>query len=52
MCECLSSLFSIILDKRNYPLLIHCLKGQHYTGIFTACIRRLQQWALTSIFEE
>lgn len=56
-----------ILDKRNHPLLIHCNKGkvgtaqvhriqitdqQHRTGCLVGCIRRLQSWSLTSIFDE
>lgn len=50
--ESLSQSLSIVLDRSNYPILVHCLKGQHYTGIFVACIRRLQQWSLSSIFQE
>ncbi|RSH88019.1 uncharacterized protein EHS24_000543 [Apiotrichum porosum] len=41
-----------ILDKRNHPLLIHCNKGKHRTGCLIGCIRRLQSWSLTSIFDE
>ena len=59
----LESLFEILLDRRNYPILINCLKGQesgfvlkvyfqHFTGILVACIRRLQQWSMSSIFTE
>ena len=48
----LEAILSILLDRRNYPILINCLKGQHYTGILVACIRRLQQWSMTSIMME
>ncbi|ORX37769.1 tyrosine phosphatase family-domain-containing protein [Kockovaella imperatae] len=41
-----------ILDKRNHPLLIHCNKGKHRTGCLVGCIRRIQSWSLTSIFDE
>ncbi|GMK57513.1 hypothetical protein CspeluHIS016_0403470 [Cutaneotrichosporon spelunceum] len=41
-----------ILDRRNHPLLIHCNKGKHRTGCLIGCIRRLQSWSLTSIFDE
>lgn len=41
-----------ILDKRNHPVLIHCNKGKHRTGCLIGCIRRLQSWSLTSIFDE
>lgn len=40
------------LDKRNYPLLIHCNKGKARVGVITGLIRRLQGWSHTSIFEE
>ncbi|WWC65783.1 uncharacterized protein I303_108405 [Kwoniella dejecticola CBS 10117] len=41
-----------ILDVRNHPVLIHCNKGKHRTGCLIGCIRRLQAWSLTSIFDE
>ncbi|WVR08097.1 hypothetical protein IAU60_005143 [Kwoniella sp. DSM 27419] len=41
-----------ILDVRNHPILIHCNKGKHRTGCLIGCIRRLQSWSLTSIFDE
>ncbi|KAJ3289017.1 hypothetical protein HDU79_004394 [Rhizoclosmatium sp. JEL0117] len=43
---------SVILDKRNHPLLIHCNKGKHRTGCLVGCIRKIQHWSFTSIFEE
>ncbi|TPX59039.1 hypothetical protein CcCBS67573_g09113 [Chytriomyces confervae] len=43
---------SVILDKRNLPLLIHCNKGKHRTGCLVGCIRKIQHWSYTSIFEE
>lgn len=43
---------SVILDVRNHPMLIHCNKGKHRTGCVVGCLRRLQTWSLTSIFEE
>ncbi|WWC73742.1 uncharacterized protein I206_107714 [Kwoniella pini CBS 10737] len=41
-----------IMDKRNHPILIHCNKGKHRTGCLIGCIRRIQSWTLTSIFDE
>ncbi|GAA5824468.1 hypothetical protein JCM3770_003720 [Rhodotorula araucariae] len=43
---------STILDARNHPMLIHCNKGKHRTGCVVGCLRRLQTWSLTSIFDE
>jgi tyrosine-protein phosphatase SIW14 len=34
------------------PLLIHCNKGKHRTGLIVGCLRVVQQWSLTSIFDE
>lgn len=41
-----------ILDRRNHPMLIHCNKGKHRTGCLVGCLRKLQQWSLTTIFDE
>ncbi|PWN92973.1 protein-tyrosine phosphatase, partial [Acaromyces ingoldii] len=41
-----------ILDRRNHPMLIHCNKGKHRTGCLIGCLRKLQQWSLTTIFDE
>ncbi|KNC76816.1 tyrosine-protein phosphatase, partial [Sphaeroforma arctica JP610] len=38
--------------KLNYPLMIMCNLGRHRTGTFIGCLRKLQRWNLTSIFEE
>ena len=43
---------SAILDVRNHPILIHCNKGKHRTGCLAGCLRKLQHWTLTSIFDE
>ncbi|KAI9094620.1 putative tyrosine-protein phosphatase At1g05000 [Phlyctochytrium arcticum] len=43
---------SVILDRRNHPLLIHCNKGKHRTGCLVGCLRKLQHWSHTSIFDE
>ncbi|KAM1005227.1 hypothetical protein ACFX2C_005336 [Malus domestica] len=42
----------VLLDVRNHPLLIHCKRGKHRTGCLVGCLRRLQGWCLTSIFDE
>ncbi|XP_021823192.1 probable tyrosine-protein phosphatase At1g05000 isoform X1 [Prunus avium] len=42
----------VVLDVRNHPLLIHCKRGKHRTGCLVGCLRRLQKWCLTSIFDE
>lgn len=42
----------VLLDVRRHPLLIHCNKGKHRTGCLVGCLRKVQRWSLTSIFEE
>ncbi|KAK9763782.1 tyrosine-protein phosphatase siw14 [Basidiobolus ranarum] len=48
ICAALAAL----LDKRNHPILIHCNKGKHRTGCLVGCLRKLQHWSYTSIFDE
>ncbi|KAF3936665.1 hypothetical protein ABW19_dt0209318 [Dactylella cylindrospora] len=43
---------SVILDKRNHPILIHCNKGKHRTGCIVGCLRKMQKWALANVFDE
>ncbi|PSS14352.1 Tyrosine-protein like [Actinidia chinensis var. chinensis] len=42
----------VILDERNHPLLIHCNRGKHRTGCVVGCLRKLQKWCLSSVFDE
>ncbi|KAJ3011629.1 tyrosine-protein phosphatase required for protection against superoxide stress (By similarity) [Thoreauomyces humboldtii] len=41
-----------ILDPTRYPLIVMCNLGRHRTGTVVGCLRKLQRWNLTSIFEE
>ncbi|XP_010268318.1 PREDICTED: probable tyrosine-protein phosphatase At1g05000 [Nelumbo nucifera] len=42
----------VLLDIRNHPVLIHCKRGKHRTGCLVGCLRKLQNWCLSSVFEE
>lgn len=42
----------VLLDVRNHPVLIHCKQGKHRTGCLVGCLRKLQNWCLSSVFEE
>ncbi|GMG98716.1 hypothetical protein Nepgr_000556 [Nepenthes gracilis] len=42
----------VLLDVRNHPVLIHCKRGKHRTGCVVGCLRKLQKWCLSSIFDE
>lgn len=43
---------SVAINPANHPILIHCNRGKHRTGCVVGCIRRLQNWSLTMIFDE
>lgn len=40
------------IDVKNHPVLIHCKRGKHRTGCVVGCLRKLQRWCLSSIFDE
>ncbi|KAJ2559674.1 tyrosine-protein phosphatase siw14 [Coemansia sp. RSA 1933] len=41
-----------VLDTRNHPVLLHCNRGIRRVGCLVGCIRKLQGWAMTAIFDE
>ncbi|TPX37768.1 hypothetical protein SeMB42_g06892 [Synchytrium endobioticum] len=41
-----------ILDKANYPIIVMCTSGNHETGVFVGCLRKLQRWNFNSIVVE
>ncbi|AGO11582.1 AaceriADL204Wp [[Ashbya] aceris (nom. inval.)] len=50
--DVLTRALAIALDPANHPILIHCNRGKHRTGCLVGCIRKLQNWSLTMIFDE
>lgn len=42
----------ILLDSKYYPVHVMCHRGRHRTGTVVGCLRKLQNWSLSSIFEE
>ncbi|XP_041028411.1 probable tyrosine-protein phosphatase DSP4 [Juglans microcarpa x Juglans regia] len=50
--ETVRGALKVVLDTRNHPLLIHCKRGKHRTGCLVGCLRRLQRWCLSSVFDE
>ncbi|XP_063934970.1 tyrosine-protein phosphatase DSP1 isoform X2 [Daucus carota subsp. sativus] len=50
--ETIREALKTVIDIRNHPLLIHCKRGKHRTGCVVGCLRKLQRWCLTSIFDE
>ena len=49
--ELLKEALEFVLDGGTHPLLILCSSGLHATGVLVGCLRRLQRWNLTSIFQ-
>lgn len=50
--DLLTKALEVVLNPDNQPILIHCNRGKHRTGCLVGCIRRLQNWSLTMIFDE
>lgn len=50
--EVITKALEIAVNPANHPLLIHCNRGKHRTGCLVGCLRRLQDWCLTMIFDE
>lgn len=42
----------ILLNPDCYPLVVMCNLGRHRTGTVIGCLRRIQKWSISSIFEE
>ncbi|KAI5590361.1 hypothetical protein BDE02_04G002000 [Populus trichocarpa] len=50
--ETIREALKVILDVKNHPVLVHCKRGKHRTGCLVGCLRKLQRWCLSSIFDE
>ncbi|CDO94575.1 unnamed protein product [Kluyveromyces dobzhanskii CBS 2104] len=50
--DLLTKALEVVLNPANHPILIHCNRGKHRTGCLVGCIRKLQNWSLTMIFDE
>ncbi|KAL7794215.1 tyrosine phosphatase family domain-containing protein [Trichoderma ceciliae] len=48
----MSSILDLVLDHRNYPLLLHCNHGKHRTGCVVAVVRKLSGWKLDRVVDE
>lgn len=46
------SALEVFLDRSTYPIYVFCSQGRHRTGTVVGCLRKLQRWSLSSIFEE
>lgn len=48
----MSIALSHVLDRSNYPMLIHCNRGKHRTGCVVACFRKIQSMATREAISE
>ncbi|GJQ15485.1 hypothetical protein GpartN1_g7276.t1 [Galdieria partita] len=50
--QLVAKIVTILGDRRNLPLFIHCLDGGHNTGLVVMTLRLLQGWNMSVIFTE
>lgn len=50
--EVVLTAMNYLLDPTMYPIHVMCSQGRHRTGTVIGCLRKLQRWSLSSIFEE
>lgn len=50
--DTMAAILQLTLDKRNYPLLVHCNHGKHRTGCVAAVARRVAGWELEPVLDE
>lgn len=48
----MKSILDVVLDRRNYPLLIHCNHGKHRTGCVVGAMRKVAGWDLGDVLGE
>lgn len=41
-----------LVDKRNYPIYMHCNNGELITSLIVACLRKFSYWSTVSILNE
>ncbi|EGV61254.1 protein-tyrosine phosphatase [Yamadazyma tenuis] len=51
--DSLRTALQLMLDKNNFPMLIHSNKGKHRIGVLVGLMRKIfQGWCMSGIFEE
>ncbi|KAK9468876.1 tyrosine phosphatase family-domain-containing protein [Lipomyces arxii] len=51
--KAVAAALQVILDSRNFPILMHSNKGKHRVGVLVGAMRKLlQKWSLATIFDE
>eukprot|EP01104_Vermistella_antarctica_P004420 TRINITY_DN14876_c0_g1_i1.p1 TRINITY_DN14876_c0_g1~~TRINITY_DN14876_c0_g1_i1.p1 ORF type:complete len:218 (+),score=34.91 TRINITY_DN14876_c0_g1_i1:238-891(+) len=50
--ELVKDALEIVLNVNSHPVMIMCTSGVHQSGVVVGCLRKLQNWNLTSILQE
>ncbi|RYO83150.1 hypothetical protein DL766_004664 [Monosporascus sp. MC13-8B] len=48
----MKSIAGVVMNRENYPLLIHCNHGKHRTGCVVGIIRKQSAWDVNTIIQE
>ncbi|KAK4077017.1 uncharacterized protein Triagg1_3984 [Trichoderma aggressivum f. europaeum] len=48
----MAAILELVLNRENYPLMIHCNHGKHRTGCVVAVVRKLSGWGLDRTVDE
>ncbi|ODA78087.1 hypothetical protein RJ55_06690 [Drechmeria coniospora] len=48
----MAAILQLVMDKGNYPLLVHCNHGKHRTGCVVAVVRKFSGWDLDHVLDE
>ncbi|KAI1298664.1 tyrosine phosphatase family-domain-containing protein [Xylaria venustula] len=50
--DMMRSIYAVVSDRTNYPLLVHCKQGRHRTGCVVGVLRKSHQWNMDCIIDE
>ncbi|KAH7198246.1 tyrosine phosphatase family-domain-containing protein [Fusarium flagelliforme] len=50
--DTMKGILNVVLDKSNYPLLIHCNHGKHRTGCVVGVVRKITGWDAARVVAE
>lgn len=48
----MKSILSVVLNKENHPLMLHCNHGKHRTGCVVGVIRKVSGWETSNVLDE
>lgn len=48
----MKAILSVVLNKENHPLMLHCNHGKHRTGCVVGVIRKVSGWETSNVLDE